>query len=443
MTLSLPIPRRKCEGYATSWGSATLPIWSHTWRHAPRSSIDSPSTRGCASSAENSWPASTQSRADLGMAEMTDGAPATVAATDAWPPPLRVRRMPAKDPIVRRLWRRLQGDGAVGTPFLTYEWCAALADVPESCPGFEVLVACRENEPVGLFPVEWIRADGRPALVGPAGWRWLAPDHMDAVAPASERPAVARALARHLRRSRDWDVADFQGLDAEGALASALRNELVPPHFVVAVRKDPSPVVVMGPRSDQELLPSRNLRQQVRRGLRVAERHGGGLSVVSDPETLPGLLEVMMRLHNARFGEASEVFATPARRRFHLLAARRMAAVGAARVYHLRSADGADAGLLYAFAHGPRLYYYSMGIAPDQAQSPGRTLLGQAVLHGAAEGFEEFDLLRGDHEYKRRFAHGERMDVTVRALRLTPRALAFSTPVLLRWLARRPRRSCR
>jgi hypothetical protein len=51
-----------------------------------------------------------------------------------------------------------------------------------------------------------------------------------------------------------------------------------------------------------------------------------------------------MDLHNQRFAAISAVFATAARRRFHLLAAQRMADAGMVRIYRL-VAEGRNAGL--------------------------------------------------------------------------------------------------
>jgi CelD/BcsL family acetyltransferase involved in cellulose biosynthesis len=128
-----------------------------------------------------------------------------------------------------------------------------------------------------------------------------------------------------------------------------------------------------------------------------------------------------MRLHVERFGSRSAVFATTARRSFHLAAARRFAERGLARIYALEVA-GHDAALLYALQHGTRLYYYSMGMRADLGGSPGRTVLGQALLQAAAEGFTEFDLLRGDHDFKLRFSSGVRADAHTRLLRPTTAA---------------------
>ena len=75
------------------------------------------------------------------------------------------------------------------------------------------------------------------------------------------------------------------------------------------------------------------------------------------PEQAVELLEELMDLHNQRFAAISTVFATPARRRFHLLAAQRMAEAGMARIHRL-VADGVNAGLQYDFALGDRVFFH-------------------------------------------------------------------------------------
>ena len=188
-----------------------------------------------------------------------------------------------------------------------------------------------------------------------------------------------------------------------------------------------SPTLDLRPREPALLLPSRNLRQQVSRGLRVAEREGGGLQVCTSPDDVTAALRVLMDLHNRRFGERSAVFATPERQRFHIDVAGRLAEDGLARVYRLRVGEE-DAALLYALRLGGTLYYYSMGMQADLGSSPGRTLLGQVALAAAAEGLDEFDLLRGEHGFKLRFASGTHEDLHRRLLRPSPRVL----PVLAR-----------
>jgi CelD/BcsL family acetyltransferase involved in cellulose biosynthesis len=57
---------------------------------------------------------------------------------------------------------------------------------------------------------------------------------------------------------------------------------------------------------------------------------------------------------------------------------------------------------------------------PGVFSSPGRTLLGLVAMAAAEDGLDELDLLRGDHEYKERFASGVRSDLRIRLVKATP-----------------------
>lgn len=325
-------------------------------------------------------------------------------------------------PEVLAGWRAMQSAGHVRSPFLTWQWATALAAVPEVSAALRVLQVTDGARTVGLLPVEhWRRSDGLRVL-GLAGGEWLGPDHVDVVAAPADRASVATAVARHLVRLTSWDLLDFEGLSRDGALVSALASLRPPRVLRLHDREVTAPYVDLGERDPAALLPRRNLRQQVGRGLRMAQRSGGGLSVSTQPSEVLAHLPTLMRLHDERFQGVSQVFATPERRRFHMEAAGRLAEHRMARIYRLE-VDGQDAALLYALGLGDRLYYYSMGMRPEVGLSPGRTLLGQVVLAAAAEGFAEFDLLRGDHEFKLRFASGSRSDLHLRLLRPTPNVL--------------------
>lgn len=333
-----------------------------------------------------------------------------------------VATLPLEHPELVPAWSALQSAGHVGSPFLTLQWAQALATVPEVSSAIRVLWVTDRTRTLGLLPLErWRRPDGLRVL-GLAGGQWLAADHVDVVAAPADRASVATAVARYVAGTKSWDLLDWEGLTRDGALTVALAR-LRPPRFLrLPDREVSSPYVDLRPREPTLLLPSRNLRQQVGRGLRVAERGGGGLRVSTTTHEVLAGLHALMNLHNERFRGKSQVFATPQRRRFHLEAAARLAECGMARVYRLE-VDGEDAALLYAFGLGDRLYYYSMGWRPEMGLSPGRTLLGQALLSAAAEGLAEFDLLRGEHPFKLRFASGRRSDLRVRLLRPTPRTL--------------------
>ena len=333
---------------------------------------------------------------------------------------LFVCRFALDDPSLASMWTRLQGVGGVPSPFLTWEWVGSLAETPELCRNVQVLVCYERDHVAGLLPLQWSSGSGRLREVRIAG-HWLAPDHLDVVSSPGHEHAVAAAVLTHLVEARDWELLELSGLAECGALAAALRR-LRPPRFAYRVKEVLQlPWVELAGKDAAEVLPRRNLRQQVGRGRRVAERSGGGFTTVREPASVGPLLEEMMRLHNMRWGSASTVFATAARRDFHRRAVRRLAAADLMRFYRLRVGE-IDAAVLYALRLDRRLYYYSMGMTPEAGLSPGRTVLGQAILSAAEEGLEEFDLLRGEHDFKLRFATGVRSNLHVQVARVTPRS---------------------
>lgn len=330
---------------------------------------------------------------------------------------MKTRLARIDDPAIAPHWRDLQAAGGVPSPFLGWQWCQAIAGNPEA-GHVRVIVAEEAGQIVGLLPVEWSRGSGGLRTVGVAGWHWLAPDHLDVVGAPADRPAVAAAVLHHLSASRRcWDLLDLDGLSPDGALAAAASRLRLPRYYPMTPEPVPCPWVDLGLGPEPTaVLPSRNLRQQVSRGTRA----GGGLCVVTDPDEVAAALSRLMTLHNARLGATSSVFATPARRHFHALLARTLAVEGLARIYQL-GATYREAALLYALVWGRSIHYYSMGLNPQLGRSPGLSVLGAAILSAAAEGFTEFDLLRGDHAFKLRFATGTRSDVRLRVIRPTRR----------------------
>jgi CelD/BcsL family acetyltransferase involved in cellulose biosynthesis len=331
---------------------------------------------------------------------------------------LNVRRLRLTDPGVGAAWRRLQRAGGVDSPFLAWEWVSAFADVPEAAPGTGILAADDGHQILGLLPVQPLDEPGRLRTWGLAP-RWLGADHLDVVAEPRLRPEVARALAGHLASWPAWEILDLDGLDPSGSLAAQAHRTLHPPRFL-PMRRAGTPAPYVALRGPDAGLHSNAMKEAARKA-RGAERSGGGLSVARRPDQVAELLAELIELHNRRMGDRSAVFATAPRRRFHLLAARRMAEAGMARIYRL-AADGVTAALQYDLVLGDRIFFYQSGIAPGAGRSPGLTVLGRAIRAAADEGFAEFDLLRGDEPYKRRFATGTRSDVRLIALRLAPRA---------------------
>ena len=345
---------------------------------------------------------------------------------------LVVRAVDPSTPALASEWRRLQERGGVVTPFLTWEWFSALADSPTLARHCVVLVVDRPGgQTAGILPLEVAPDPKGLRVVRCAAAGDLGADHLDVVAAPRDREEVAAAAARYVTRVLRWDMADFEGLLQDGALARALTRELRWPRCL-PLPAQVEPVAVMDLRSEE--VRQRLLRRGAR-GLKWVQRAGGDFSGVTDPAEVGAALETLMDLHNDRFGERSVVFSTPERRTFHLTAATRLAAAGMARVNRLSTADQ-DIAFEYVLLHGNRVYAYQSAFRPGVGHSPGRTVMCQGVLALADEGWVEYDFLRGEEDYKTDYATGSRPDVRLRALRPTPRAAGWLAGQLRRRVAR-------
>ena len=342
---------------------------------------------------------------------------------------LAVERASLGDAAVAEAWTELQHRDGVATPFLSWEWYGALAEIPELAASTEVLMCRRGASTVGLLPIETVERRGLRTL-GVAGWYWFTPDHLEVVAAPCDRESVAREIAVHLATRRDWDTVDLDALADHSALGLALKGVMHRPRFVT--RADlPVPILIRRLTNDEGPLLSKGVRKQLRRELKLIEDQGGTLEMVTDPNEVVDLIEELISLHRSRFGDRSNVFATAERRRFHLTAARRMSAAGRARVARLRI-GGVDVALSFMLIWGSTVCFYSGGLRPDIGRSPGFALRAWAVKQVAEEGFTTVDFLRGDHEWKQRLANRELRDTRVRIVRVTPRVVTTGMRRVLR-----------
>lgn len=320
------------------------------------------------------------------------------------------------DPAIEAAWRTLQDGGCVSSPFLSWEWASALRDVPALTRRVSVLVCRAGSEVVGLWPVEMDRMR-RLRVLGVAGWNWAGPDHSDVVAAADDKPAVSRALLRAVARMRGWELLNLDWLHGSSALPEAADEVFALPRFVA---RPTSRMAIQFVDLGQQILSSHG-RKQVRKEVRRAEATGGGFATITDPAEFPPLLDELMDLHVARFGDTSTVFATPERREFHRIAAQRLGTAGLVRMHQLRIGDE-SAAITYTLVWGKTVLFYAGGLRTDIGMTPGFSVRAAAMMSAADDGFSEVDLMRGEHGYKERFTTVARDDLRKRVARVGPRA---------------------
>lgn len=278
------------------------------------------------------------------------------------------------------LWRRCPG----ATPFQSPAWLLAWW----TCfhPGALRVATVRSGDALVALAPLYLED-------GPHGRRLLplgisVSDYLDALVDPDHRAPAGAALADACGPEPvHWD--DL----APGSCALALP--------LPRGRRDRVEVRDACPVADLAVpLPARK-RRKLAMARHRAERRGAAIETAT-PETAAALLDHLVRLHGARWesrGEAG-VLADERVRAFHALALGPLGDAGLLRLDALRL-DGAVAGVLYGFSHGPRAYAYLGGFDPGFAfESPGTVLIGHAVERARAEGAREFHFLRGQEAYK-------------------------------------------
>jgi len=162
---------------------------------------------------------------------------------------------------------------------------------------------------------------------------------------------------------------------------------------------------------------------------RMSERHEVVFTNHSGP-TLEQGITWLTELHERRWADRADEFqgllADATSEAFLADAIRALDAAGWLRLMTV-TADGRPIAVRLDFEYAGRIYMLKNAIDPDFNEfGPGHITHARVLEEGMARGVTEFDFLRGDHPYKRRWANGERHLV----------ALTLSRPGLAGELAR-------
>jgi CelD/BcsL family acetyltransferase involved in cellulose biosynthesis len=175
------------------------------------------------------------------------------------------------------------------------------------------------------------------------------------------------------------------------------------------VNRESSPTLRTAGRTWDEFLAerSRNFREQARRRERkLAREHDIGFRLTEDPGRLEHDMDLLIRLHRARWGESSRSFAGRLEA-FHHDFARAALGRGWLRLWTLE-ADGAPVAAWYGFRFAGVEWYYQAGRDPSwDDRSVGFVMLVHTIREAFHAGVSEYRLLRGGEEYKDRFANAD------------------------------------
>ncbi len=318
-------------------------------------------------------------------------------------------------------WGELLSVAQTSGCFLSFQWMRTWWDFYrlENPQSRLFILTCRDagGRMVGILPLfeKTVRFAGmRLRALRLIGNDFDAPDHLDAIVAEQESDLIAgHLLSGVLRHAQGIDLL----LLADVADQSVLRSVL--PSWCgrqamrfSAVRKTTCPYVEIAASFSEYLgsLSSSHRYNVRRRGRKLEAQHNVGFEVASRPAEVNRALETLFDLHHKRWAqlEASSKFATRAVADFHRAVSANLAQNEMIRVFILMC-DERPVAALYGFVFGNRFSYYQAGFDPDfEGKSVGVVLLARILEYCTANGYAEFDFLRGLDDYKLRWTRKAR-----------------------------------
>ncbi|MGH9518830.1 MAG: GNAT family N-acetyltransferase [Terriglobales bacterium] len=331
------------------------------------------------------------------------------------PAPVLVADSRTRINSLEREWKHLYRASNAPNPFLSWEWQRSWIESQAACSTFVVLATSTAGAPEGLLALQRVRHRGLRVL------EFLAQpsngDDFDCLLDAEAGPETAIRLLRAALSSQSWDLLRCASVRAGSALEPAWARMA----GLARPMREPGewlPTLQLPDRFETYLTgQSANFRAQLRRRRRALEQRQPRvwLECLTDPGDVSRDLAQLYRLHNLRRRQlgAAGMFQSAAARRFVNLAAARLAAGGASRLYLLRD-RGSVIAALFGIEAGRRFFYYQSGFDPDWAAfSPGTVLLSYVIEDCIKCGLRQFEFLRGDEAYKGRWTNERRQNFTL------------------------------
>ena len=316
-------------------------------------------------------------------------------------------------------WNRLAGD----VPFRRWDWLEASWRHFRTSRRSLMTLAVRDGggELSGLAPWYRQRTRWQGRVLRFLGSDEACSDYLSVLTAPGREDDVARSLADWLTKDAAgrWDLLELNCVDAGDPVVHRLTEELAARDHTVHAARGMNCWRLKLPADLDDYLRalSRNRRQKCRSMYRKTfERGTAVLRAADDEDSLQKGLGILIDLHQRRWESVGEsgCFACENFRDFLFDVARRFLDKGALRLQWIE-VDGVPVAADFSLGGGRCAYGYQCGINPDFRQLLPGTLMMIANLRSAiAQGYEEFDFLRGDEEYKTHWGAELRPSVEMR-----------------------------
>ncbi|MBW2619690.1 MAG: GNAT family N-acetyltransferase, partial [Deltaproteobacteria bacterium] len=314
----------------------------------------------------------------------------------------------------QELWRR----AGRGNPFTHPAWVLAWVERLAGTIQPQVATLHEGQDLVGLAPLGLSRVGPWGRLV-PLGWPEA--DYPDLLIDGDASAGVELLVERLLEES--WSWLEMTDLPEASPLRPALEAALGRAGLEMRSQRamECPRLVIDRPWEEFWGAKKRKFRYNLRRNLRLLGQEVGPViyeSMVDGPEIAAGLGQAMS-IHANRWARrhTRTIFSQPRGRAFFQTALTGLAQDGLVRLDLMRAGERLVAFSL-SFLSPETWYYYIPGFDPQFAKySPGTLLLWRLVEQAHRDGARAFDLMKGEEDYKDRWANGSGWTVNLLAVR--------------------------
>ena len=322
-------------------------------------------------------------------------------------------------------WDALLDQTATRTPFLRWDWVSIWW---EECRGDAQLTigVLRDVEgvPQAIAPLMLAHESGRArqhltTLSFITGFGDAHGECLDLLVPAGRENELTPQLCRVFALlQRECDNVRLNHLPEESPntphIMGALQESFV--RAGVLNRHDGRFIQLPASWNDFEMLHSANWRSNMRRNWKkFITEHAGSASLAGEHVSYPRAFEKLRRLHNMNFPEGVSTFTTPNATRFHQRLAEKWLPENRA-ILPLLESDGRIVATIYGFIERGRFFHYQMGWDSSLAVlAPGKLVTRWCFECAITMRLQVYDMLPGDHEYKRRWCSSKQWVLDIEA----------------------------
>jgi CelD/BcsL family acetyltransferase involved in cellulose biosynthesis len=336
---------------------------------------------------------------------------------------------------LRAEWKELLVKSVDTSIFISWEWqyywwCHYSGDQK-----LRLLVVSEKDRIVGILPLYIKRVILFRALtvkllqfVGTGGD--TSPDYLGPILSQDIPYEVARAIVRHIFTSiNGWDVLMLSDIQLGSVFHSVMGDVCTAMKQSFTTGNVESIAYIALPDSFDKYLYS--LSKKRRKAIRQNQRRfhkalSGRFFIWEEESQLQFAINRLIELHHMRWaGRGNHAFSSTEYIGFHTELMHALIKEGSLRLYCLE-ADGKIIAMDYCYRWNGEIMVFQGGFDPSYKDlSPGQVLISYEIEHAISERNQGFDLLKGNHDYKRSIAKSTRGTTTITSYQRTFPALIY------------------